>query len=268
MQVSPTQYDSTWFKAFCLPRCWPWRSFCFIGFRPQLVSKYKPTTYLSVHSGTLGSWDADFSLESRIIHMPLVVAMKDFSHVGSFIRNMFRILADSKLISCVKSDRNYEIDVVMSDLLNTSIQAWRALDLDALNWGFDQNVRIVHAMGLRPDAWSRSQSDTQMPLGKGACCLLDRSSSTGAVLLSLKMISSGSCSVQRGTAFSPTLHSDVWICPKLLAGPYTPNVNINVHFLSSSFLDICLGPSPFCVPFCGCKGSTNLGRPWWTSLKS
>ena len=110
------------------------------------MSKYKPTTYLSVHSGTLGSWDADFSLESRIIHMPLVVAMKDFSHVGSCI------LPDSKLFSSVKSDRNYEIDVVMSDLLNTSIHAWRALGLDALNRGFDQNVRIVHAMGLRPDA--------------------------------------------------------------------------------------------------------------------
>ena len=46
----------------------------------------------------------------------------------------------------------FEIDVVMSNLLNKSIQAWRALGLDPLNCAFDQNVRIVHAMGLRPDA--------------------------------------------------------------------------------------------------------------------
>ena len=69
------QHDS---KHKFYPRFW-WWSFFFIGFRPELVSKYKPTTYLSVHSGTLGSWDADLSLESRIIQTPPLVVMKDFS---------------------------------------------------------------------------------------------------------------------------------------------------------------------------------------------
>lgn len=69
------------------------------------------------------------------------------------------------------------------------------------------------------------------------------------------------------TAFSPTLHSDVWICPKLLAEPYTPSVNINVHFLSSSFLDICLEPSSFCVPFLWLQGIHKLRKAMMNILE-
>lgn len=69
------------------------------------------------------------------------------------------------------------------------------------------------------------------------------------------------------TAFIPTLHSDVWICPKLLAEPYTPNVNINVHFLSSSFLDICFEPSSFCVPFLWLQGIHKLRKAMMNILE-